>query len=210
MKAILGIVFSTVVLCSTHAANADIKREIKKFFSNPTQSFKSLLQGRIVFQTGGKRYVYVDVGANMAVLDLGFARIKSTKLRKRLLQAGCLYASGGDVQKCSKDVIDREIRAYIETQFERDYPAGHDGCRIRPQPCVCRNSGSAGFLWHRKPQVRALLPLRQIRCGEQRCYVFKEWNRSLLRDQNRWSRSFPAGRWRRGNNTTVWEAGYSA
>ena len=66
--------------------------------------------------TGGRTIAYVNPSQDSAQFDLGFARIKTNQARKRFSQAGCLYASGGNLG-CMADVIARERSGAAQGTF---------------------------------------------------------------------------------------------
>jgi hypothetical protein len=64
-----------------------------------------------------KPYISIKSGSNQirfgedsAMIKIGPVTVQTGKLKRRLAQAGCIYATGGDVATCAPDVIDREAR----------------------------------------------------------------------------------------------------
>jgi hypothetical protein len=55
----------------------------------------------------------VRLGEDSAMLKVGGITLQTGKLRLRLLQAGCTYATG-DIMRCAPDVINREVRRLIQ------------------------------------------------------------------------------------------------
>ncbi len=52
----------------------------------------------------------IKLGQDSAMIKVGGITLQTGKLRQRLAQAGCIYATGGDLMTCAPDVIDREAR----------------------------------------------------------------------------------------------------
>jgi hypothetical protein len=52
----------------------------------------------------------IKLGQDSAMIKVGGVTLQTGKLRQRLAQAACVYATGGDVMTCAPDVIDREAR----------------------------------------------------------------------------------------------------
>lgn len=50
----------------------------------------------------------IKLGQDEAMIKVGNVTVQTGKLKYRLAQAGCLYATGGDVMTCIPDIIDRE------------------------------------------------------------------------------------------------------
>ena len=49
------------------------------------------------------------VGNNSAKIRVGNVTMQTGNLSQRLAQAGCVYATGGDVLKCAPDIVEREL-----------------------------------------------------------------------------------------------------
>lgn len=56
----------------------------------------------------------VRFGENSAMVKIGPVTVQTHQLKLRLAQAGCIYATRGDVATCAPDVIDREARKIFE------------------------------------------------------------------------------------------------
>ncbi|GAB2181693.1 hypothetical protein DLREEDagrD3_19160 [Denitratisoma sp. agr-D3] len=52
----------------------------------------------------------IKLGEDSAMIKVGGVTLQTGKLRQRLAQAACVYATGGDVMTCAPDVIDREAK----------------------------------------------------------------------------------------------------
>ncbi|MDD5160475.1 MAG: hypothetical protein PHI47_10520 [Sulfuricurvum sp.] len=52
----------------------------------------------------------IKFGQDSAMIKVGGVTLQTSKLRQRLAQAGCVYATGGDIMACAPDLIDREAR----------------------------------------------------------------------------------------------------
>ena len=52
----------------------------------------------------------IMLGQDSAMIKVGGVTLQTGKLRQRLAQAACVYATGGNVMTCAPDVIDREAR----------------------------------------------------------------------------------------------------
>lgn len=52
----------------------------------------------------------VKFSSDAAMIKVGGVTVQTTKLKQRLLQAGCVYMTGGDVYTCAPDIIDREAQ----------------------------------------------------------------------------------------------------
>lgn len=50
----------------------------------------------------------IELGQDSAMIKVGGVTLQTGKLRQRLAQAACVYATGGNVMTCAPDVIDRE------------------------------------------------------------------------------------------------------
>lgn len=50
----------------------------------------------------------IKLGQDSAMIMVGGVTLQTGKLRQRLAQAACVYATGGNVMTCAPDVIDRE------------------------------------------------------------------------------------------------------
>ena len=55
----------------------------------------------------------IKLGQDSAMIKIGGVTLQTGKLRQRLAQAGCVYATGGDVMTCAPDVIDREVGKFF-------------------------------------------------------------------------------------------------
>jgi hypothetical protein len=64
----------------------------------------------------------IKLGQDSAMIKVGGVTVQTGKLRLRLAQAGCLYATGGDVMTCAPDIIEREAGNLFA-----DIRAGGDG-----------------------------------------------------------------------------------
>ncbi|MDK9708165.1 MAG: hypothetical protein OEL83_14070 [Desulforhopalus sp.] len=61
-------------------------------------------------------------GPNDARIQVGNAKVQTHQLAKRLVQAGCVYVSGGDVVRCAPDIIEREL-LNISDGFDTNNPS---------------------------------------------------------------------------------------
>lgn len=68
-----------------------------------------------------KPYISIKSGSNQvrfgqdsAMIKIGSVTVQTGKLKFRLAQAGCVFATGGDVATCAPDVLDREARKLFE------------------------------------------------------------------------------------------------
>lgn len=52
----------------------------------------------------------IKFGENSAMIKVGGVTVQTSKLRLRLVQAACVYATAGDIMTCAPDVIDRESK----------------------------------------------------------------------------------------------------
>lgn len=89
----------------------DAQADLLKYFDTEV---KPILTGKKALVI--KPYISISSGANKikfgkdaAMIKVGGITVQTTQLQKRLLQAGCVYATG-DVMKCAPDVIDREAK----------------------------------------------------------------------------------------------------
>lgn len=77
---------------------------------------------RITITHNGK--TYLEINQDSASIKIGDISIKTTQLRKRLAQAGCIYASGNPF-RCAPDILEREINAITNGKYEsqiKQYP----------------------------------------------------------------------------------------
>ena len=59
----------------------------------------------ILVKSGSTQIMF---GQDSAMIKVGGVTLQTGKLRQRLAQAACIYATGGNVMTCAPDVIDRE------------------------------------------------------------------------------------------------------
>lgn len=90
------------------------------------------------------------LGQDSAMIKVGDVTVQTGKLRYRLTQAGCLYATGGDVMTCAPDVVEREARKLF-VQVGRGIEANSD---LPPPPRETTSSGAT------KPSAPADGPLK--------------------------------------------------
>ncbi len=77
---------------------------------------------RITITHDGK--TYFEINQDSASIKIGDISIKTTQLRKRLAQAGCIYASGNPF-RCAPDILEREINALTNGGYKsqlKQYP----------------------------------------------------------------------------------------
>ncbi|ALQ50791.1 hypothetical protein [Nitrosomonas ureae] len=93
-----------------------------------------------------KPYISISSGSNQirfgedsAMIKIGPVTVQTGKLKLRLAQAGCIYATGGDVATCAPDVIDREARNLFE-QVARGIESNSD-LRTRNRPIATPSGG---------------------------------------------------------------------
>jgi hypothetical protein len=83
----------------------------------------------------------IKLGKNSLLVKVGGVTIQTNDLRLRLAQAGCVYATGGDVATCAPDVIDREARKIYAQVAQR----AMDGTLATgPAPGAVSASGGSG------------------------------------------------------------------
>ncbi len=89
------------------------------------------------------------LGQDTAMVKVGGVTVQTGKLKYRLAQAGCVYATGGDVMTCAPDIVDREARKLFE-QVARGIEANSD----LPPPQSITNPGT------KKPSIPSDGPLK--------------------------------------------------
>lgn len=89
----------------------------------------------------------VRLGQDSAMIKVGGVTVQTGKLRLRLAQAACVYATGGDVMTCAPDVIQREAsKLFDEIASGIDTTAGPTNANAGHGAGSSGSSGSTGGL----------------------------------------------------------------
>jgi hypothetical protein len=108
----------TLVLIST-TANAGLSKWFRTEF-HPTLSGDRPLKidpNRITISHKGK--TYFELRQDAVEIHIGDITLQTSQLRKRLAQAGCIYASGNPF-KCAPDILEREINNLTSGKYKEE------------------------------------------------------------------------------------------
>lgn len=110
------ILIITLVVISNYA-NAGLAKWFRTEF-HPTLSGDRPLKidpNRITISHKGK--TYFELRQDAAEIHIGDITLQTSQLRKRLAQAGCIYASGNPF-KCAPDILEREINTLTSGKYK--------------------------------------------------------------------------------------------
>ncbi|MGQ2979843.1 MAG: hypothetical protein ACT6Q9_09135 [Polaromonas sp.] len=102
-----GLVLAIAVVVLPATASAGIGKWLKKE-AIPTLKGERPLEIKPYVAVKSDS-VELKLGTNEAKLQVGNVKIQTHQLAKRLVQAGCIYATNGDVLRCAPDILEREL-----------------------------------------------------------------------------------------------------
>lgn len=146
-KFLLIKTFVIASIISSYQAHAGLAKWFRTEF-HPTLSGDRPIKidpNRIIISHKGK--TYFELRQDAAEIHIGDITIQTSQLRKRLAQAGCIYASGNPF-KCAPDILEREINTLTSGKYKEafeQYPdiyyklaKNYQAQYIPPTPCTAR------------------------------------------------------------------------
>lgn len=175
VKFICLLVTASVALVTVLPAEAGIGKWLKKE-AIPTLKGERPLEIKPYVSVKSSDNVELRLGINEAKIQIGDVKIQTHQLAKRLAQAGCVYATGGDVLRCAPDIVEREllnIADGLESNSPQAQPAASFPGYPSRQPAVPPEGLMPGTLmqacgcWGFNPPAFAFEP----RCSRSRVVV---------------------------------------